>query len=377
MKSSFKKVSLSLVVIIVFVLVLASCSGGNTGGGEAPAPAPAPATDTDTDNGDADAVKAPVIGISTGMLGSSWRNEMATAIEDLADQYKAEGLIADYKVVNNVTGGDATEQANIIRDFINEGVDIILVDPNSADSLNGVLYEAVDAGITVMSFDSTLNISDIPQVTLDQYMWMNVATEMLCEMLGGSGNVIEIYGIEGHAGNVLFMEGTQAALDKYPDVKRVASASGAWDQVAAKEATLQILGSGQQIDGIITHPSMGYGCLTAFIDSNKLPKAVIGDPGTAFFKEWKKLIDEGADFQAITMPHPPGISATGLKIALRLYQGKEFKDGILKDGAILYMPTTKYTNETFNDGWEAVKDQPDDYFIDEIMTDQAADDLFK
>ena len=57
---------------------------------------------------------------------------MLASIEEVGDEYKEAGIIADYKIVNNVTQGDVTEQANIIRDFIQEGVDIIMVNPNCA-----------------------------------------------------------------------------------------------------------------------------------------------------------------------------------------------------------------------------------------------------
>ena len=39
------------------------------------------------------------------------------ALDSVGKEYKAAGKIADYLMVNNVTNGDATEQANIIRDF--------------------------------------------------------------------------------------------------------------------------------------------------------------------------------------------------------------------------------------------------------------------
>ena len=92
------------------------------------------------------APKAPVVGISTGSSGTSWRNIMIDALKTVGDEYKAAGVIKDYKLVNNVTNGDATEQANIIRDFTAQKVDIILVNPNSPDALNGVIKEAQDAG---------------------------------------------------------------------------------------------------------------------------------------------------------------------------------------------------------------------------------------
>jgi ribose transport system substrate-binding protein len=95
----------------------------------------------------AQAKKPPLVGISTGSSGTSWRTIMIDALEMVGKEYKAAGKIKDYKLVNNVTNGDATEQANILRDFISQGVDIILVNPNSPDALNGVIKEAQDEGI--------------------------------------------------------------------------------------------------------------------------------------------------------------------------------------------------------------------------------------
>ena len=77
--------------------------------------------------------KLPVVGISTGSSGTSWRNIMIAALDTVGKEYKAAGKIADYMMVNNVTNGDATEQANIIRDFISKGVNIILLNPNSVE----------------------------------------------------------------------------------------------------------------------------------------------------------------------------------------------------------------------------------------------------
>ena len=62
----------------------------------------------------------PVVGISTGSSGTSWRNIMIDALESVGEEYVAAKKIASYKLVNNVTNGDATEQANILRDFISQ-----------------------------------------------------------------------------------------------------------------------------------------------------------------------------------------------------------------------------------------------------------------
>lgn len=322
------------------------------------------------------AEKAPFVGISTGSSGTSWRDIMIAALEEVGKEYKDAGKIADYKLVNNITNGDATEQANIIRDFISIGVDIIMVNPNSPGALNGVIEEAQDEGILVVAFDATVTAPDVLNVTLDHYAWNTKNVEYIFSTLK-KGNAIEIYGLEGHPANNDRVRATDDVLKKYPDIKMIARTSGFWDQTKAKEVASQIIGSGKQIEAVVTQDGMAFGVLSAFLDTNKLPKVMFGDPGTAFFKEWKKLRDKGADFKACAQANPPGIGGTAFRMALQLFNGKEFKAGILKDNTYFYKVGVFITDDNFDEGWEALKDKPDDYLLSEIMSEDKVAELFK
>ncbi|NLJ49799.1 MAG: substrate-binding domain-containing protein [Candidatus Atribacteria bacterium] len=322
------------------------------------------------------AQKPPVVGISTGSSGTSWRNIMIAALEEVGNEYKAAGKIADYKIVNNITNGDATEQANILRDFISQSVDIIMVNPNSPDALNGVISEAQDEGILVVAYDATVTAPNVLNVTLDHYAWNKKNVEYIASTLQ-KGNVIQIYGLDGHPANNERIRATDDVLKNYPDIKLIANTTGYWDQTKAKEVATQIIGSGQQIDGVITQDGEAYGVLSAFLDANKLPKVMFGDPGTAFFKEWKKLRDQGANFKACTQPNPPGIGGTAFRMALQLYNGKKFKPGILVDNTYFYKVSMFITDENFDEGWELLKDKPDDYLLSEIMPEEQVAELFE
>jgi ribose transport system substrate-binding protein len=349
-----KTIGIALVILLAFTL-----SVGATGTKEAKGP------------------KLPVVGISTGSSGTSWRNIMIAALEQVGDEYVAAKKIASYKLVNNVTNGDATEQANILRDFISQGVNIIMVNPNSPDALNGVIKEAQDEGILVVSYDATVTAPKVLNVTLDHYAWMKKNVEFICSTLK-KGNVIQIYGLEGHPANNDRIRATYDVLKNYPDIKLIADTTGYWDQTKAKEVTTQIIGGGQRIDGAIGQDGMSYGILSAFLDANKLPKVMFGDPGTAFFKEWKKLRDKGADFKACAQPNPPGIGGTAFRMALQLYNGKQFKPGILKDGMTYYYKVGMFiTDENFDEGWVLLKDKPDDYLLSEIMPQSDVEALFQ
>lgn len=375
----FKVISLVVTLVFLSVIFLTACgqSAGTptTNSTTQAATTAAPAESSATQATEA-AKKPPVVGISTGSSGTSWRNIMIDALKQVGDEYKSAGKIADYKMVNNVNNGDATEQANIIRDFISQGVNIILVNPNSPDALNGVIKEAQDAGILVLAFDATVTAPGVTNVTLDHYAWNKKNVEFIASTLK-SGNMIQIYGLEGHPANNERIKATDDVLKGYPDIKMVANTSGFWDQTKAKEVATQIIGSGKQIDGVITQDGMAYGVLSAFQDAKKLPKVMFGDPGTAFFKEWKKLRDEKADFKAVAQPNPPGIGGTGFRIALNLFDGKKFKDGVLKDNTYFYQVSMLITDENFDQGWELLKDKPDDYLLSEIMAQDKVDALFQ
>ncbi len=322
------------------------------------------------------AQKLPVVGISTGSSGTSWRDIMIAAMQEVGDEYKAAGKIADYKIVNNIVNGDATEQANILRDFISQGMDIIMVNPNSPDALNGVIKEAQEEGILVVSFDATVTAPGVVNITLDHYAWNKKNVEFIASTLQ-KGNAVQIYGLEGHPANNERIRATYEVLANYPDIKLIADTSGYWDQTKAKEVATQIIASGQQIDAVITQDGMAFGILSAFLDANKLPKVMYGDPGTAFFKEWKKLRDQGADFKACTQPNPPGIGGTAFRIALQLYNGKNFKPDILKDNTFYYQVSMFVTDENFDEAWELLKDKPDDYLLSEIMSEEEVAALFE
>ena len=161
-----------------------------------------------------------------------------------------------------------------------------------------------------------------------------------------------------------------------PNIKLIANTSGYWDQTKAKEVTTQIIGSGQKIDAVFTQDGEAYGVLAAFLDANKLPKVMFGDPGTAFFKEWKKLRDKKADFKACAQPNPPGIGGTAFRFALNLYNGKKFKADVLKNGTYFYKVGMFITDKNFDEGWALVKDKPDDFLLSEIMPQAKADALF-
>lgn len=338
-----------------------------------PADTTAPADTTEP----SDEAPAIFLGLLSGSSGTAWRDIMIADATAVCDQYVAEGRIAGYKWAHNTNNGDATEQANLMRDFITDPeVNVIVVNPNSTDGLNGVIQEALDAGKLVVSADATVSAEGIVNVTLDHYSWYKVIAEYICEAIGGEGNVIDIHGLDGHPADVLREQAIDDTLANYPNITLIARESGGWDQQLGKQVATQMLSSGQQIDGVFTQDGIAYGVLSAFVDAGKLPKAMFGDAGTAFYKTWKELIDAGEELDVIARPNPPGIFATGVKIAVRLAEGKTIKDGVLDEGVYYYQVGAVYTIDNFDEAWAQLEGTSDDTLLSEVISEEDCDALF-
>lgn len=322
------------------------------------------------------------VGIAPGSGGSAWRDQMVNDITGVLDEYVESGEVAGYKVVNNTTNGDANEQVQIIRDFIDDPqVNVILINPNDTTALNEAVLDAEAAGKLVVVYDASITAKGVLNVSVDHYNYAYGPTKTLLDIIGGKGTVVEISGLDGHPANVIRIQATDDAIAEYPDVTLAANQPGGWDNTTSKSVTAAILASGIEPDGIISQDNGCYGVLQACIDAGYIPKVVSGDGSKAFFTQWKELVEAGEDFNAVVVPNPPGIGATAARIAVKMAEGKELDESNLtvEDGVATYeyLVTTVYTNDNFDEGWEVVKDFTDEQCIDEYMTDEEAEALFK
>ena len=256
-----------------------------------------------------------------------------------------------------------------------------MINPNDTTSLNEAVLDAEAAGKLVVVYDASITAKGILNVSVDHYQYAYGPTKTLLDIIGGKGTVVEVSGLDGHPANVIRIKATDDAIAEYPDVTLAANQPGGWDNTTSKSVTAAILASGIKPDGIISQDNGCYGVLQACIDANYIPKVVSGDGSKAFFTAWKELVDKGEDFNAVVVPNPPGIGATAARIAVKIAQGKEFDESQLtvEDGVATYeyVVTTVYTNDNFDEGWEVVKDFTDEQCIDEYMTDDEANALFK
>ncbi len=158
-----------------------------------------------------------VIGVSNTLVGNGWREQMICSIKAEAT---ASGIV-DQGVVVHRNGGP-TEQIADLEGLISQGVDAIILNPTDREGLNAVIETAISQGIVVVAVDQAVTAEGAYVVTNDQTAYAQLGAEWLFDQMGGSGNVVEMRGIDGVPADTDRHNGFLAALEKYPDINVVA-----------------------------------------------------------------------------------------------------------------------------------------------------------
>lgn len=338
------------------------------------------------------------IGISNSFVGSEWRTQMIQNIEDVAAELSAdETLNIEVELIIESEDTDAAGQEAQILNLMNQGVDAIIVNPGDAEALRLTLEDAIAEGIVVISVDQEIDAEGLVNVVIDQTEWARISARWLAESLGGEGDIVLIEGFVGHPANTARMTGVEEVLAEYPGINVVGRESGMWDQATGQQVMSDFLASLPNIDGVWTQDGMATGVLTAIQTANPetWPLAT-GEARASYVQNWASILEERADFTSIGVVNPPGVGASGLRVAIELLMGGEVDPEQVGGpfGNTLYVPIPYVVlNEEFEyqpmamDGemvdaivlpanfeeiFEEVGELPESYTLDGFITQEEA-----
>jgi len=316
------------------------------------------------------------VALSNGFVGSEWRIQMVEQCQKVFEEYKKQGLVKGELYVNHA-GPDVTAQIAQIRNMINRGFDVIIINPNSQTALNPVIEEAVERGIVVIVVDQEVTSPKAVNVVIDQAEWARISARWLAEQLKGKGNIVVLNGVAGHPASEDRWRGASEVFRRYPGIKILTVTNANWDQATGQQVMSNLLATYPGIDGVWVQDGMAEGALRAVLASGRELPVMVGEARIGYMRLWKQLKDQKG-FSTIGVINPPAIAGSGLRVAMQILQGRQFKDGILARGNTLYVPIPGYvTNENLDELWEKFKDKPDAYALDGMITEEEARSYFK
>lgn len=297
--------SFAVVVAGAAALSLAACGAGD------------PAAQQGSDDSGKERV---TIGVSVYDMSS-----FITEGKEGIDRYAEDNNI---EILWNVAKMDVSTQATQVDQFIQAGVDAIMVVPVQADTLQPQVAAAKEAGIPFLDVNATLNNEDVAgSVQPDDVAAGAQEAEMMMDELGGKGNVVILQGPLGGSGEINRGAGIDQVLEENPDVKVLAKDTANWSRdEAVNKVKNWISAFGDDIDGVISqNDDMGLGAKQALREAGMDDVPVVGIDG---IEDGLNAVKSG-DFIGTSLQNGTVQLATGVAVAAAIARDEAVDNNLI------------------------------------------------
>lgn len=261
------------------------------------------------------------IALSNNYAGNSWRQAMLKSWDKVTKQAVADGIVAAADPFTT-SENQVTEQAAQIQNLILQGYNAIVVNAASPDALNGVIKQACDAGIVVVSFDGIVTEPCAWRIAVDFEKMGASEVEYLAKKMPEGGNLLEIRGLAGVFVDDAISKGINEEVKKNPQFKIVGSVHGDWAQEVAQKAVAGILPSLPEIKAVVTQGGDGYGAAQAFAAAGRPTPIIIMGNRQDELQWWKEQKDKNG-YETMSVSIAPGVSTLAFWVAQQILDGKE------------------------------------------------------
>jgi rhamnose transport system substrate-binding protein len=199
------------------------------------------------------------------------------------------------------TTADAAAQADIVRSYIQQKVNTLIVAPNDPDSMAPLLQQAQQAGIHVATADTDAPNS-VREVFVNQATADGIGqqlTDSLLQAMGGKGKYA-IVSCGQTAENLNSWIKVQQAYtaQKYPDAQIVDVVYAGEDQAKATQMATDLMNAHPDLTGLVGEcTSSAPGVAQAVQDANKIGQVFTVGLGTP--QSMKPYLENGASSSAI------------------------------------------------------------------------------
>jgi len=185
----------------------------------------------------------------------------ALAADDVAQLDQIAAAAAQYPELEVVFADAAQNNAKQVADvenFIQQGIDLLIISPNEAAPLTDVVAKAYDQGIPVIVLDRKVNGDKFTMwIGADNKLIGKKAGEFIAQWCKDQGrspcNVIEIRGLEGATPAKERGDGFREGIVGNPDVQIIASQNADWLREKAIPVSQAMFQANPNVDVVYAH----------------------------------------------------------------------------------------------------------------------------
>lgn len=294
-RTARKPVTLLATTVATVGLMLAGCS---TGGGAG-----------DDSTGGAGDVKT--IGVSMSFV-----NQFYAAVEEGMREVADE---KGYKLVMLNAQGNSSTQVNQVQNLVSQRVGSLIFIQLDAASGGASLSQANTANIPVVSVDQVPAGGDyVTYIGSDSVQMGTQACDYLAEILGGSGDIAIIEGVQASSTQLQRSEGCNGSLAQNPGLKVVSKTSADWDQNKALSVFANVLTANQDLKGVFAqNDDMALGAASAADAAGRGPIPMVTIDG---FPAAYDAIEKGG-ISATISQQPYAMGKLAVQNAIALTEG--------------------------------------------------------
>ena len=270
-----------------------------------------------------------VIGMSQCNLGEPWRVQMNADLKAAAEKHP------EIKMLFKDAQTDTPTQQSQVREFIAQGVDLLIISPKESRPLTKPVAEVMAAGIPVIVLDRRVEGDNFTTfIGGDNIEIGREVGKHLVKVLNGKGNVVMLRGLSTTSGSIERTQGLMEGI-KGSQIKIIFDADCKWLGPNAQAEMKSALSRYPQIDAVYgQNDPMAYGAYLAAKQEGK------GREKTIKFVGVDGLPHEGVSYVKQGILSATFVYQTGgeeaIKNALDILHGQKVpKEQILKTQAVL------------------------------------------
>jgi ribose transport system substrate-binding protein len=231
------------------------------------------------------------------------------------------------KVIGVVSeAGNPTKEVQNYQSLVQQGADLIIVQPSSAPALLPVVKDALKQGVATVSYINPLSDAAAVSVGPNVYTSSGQAFANLLKLKGGKGNFLGVHGIRVTAVDKSTWAVYNGLLAACPNVKLVGEIDGNFAPPAVRAAVLQFLATYPgSIDAVFHTAVMGPSIIGAFQQAGRdVPSVTAMAAQKGDLAYWSDNASKGYSTTGFA-GGPTAITNLMVRVTLRMLAGQGAK----------------------------------------------------
>jgi ribose transport system substrate-binding protein len=259
------------------------------------------------------------VGLSISTLNNPF---FVTLKEGAEEQAKAKGI----EIVVVDAQNDSAKQVSDIEDLIQQGVDVLLVNPTDSAAVSAAIESANSANVPVITLDRSAEGGEVvAHIASDNIAGGKMAGDFILEQIGNKGKVVEIEGIPGSSAARERGEGFHQSVDAVNEIEVAAKQTADFDRAKGLTVMENILQGNKDIQAVFAHnDEMALGALQAIEAAGLSDVIVVGFDAT---EDAVKAVEDDR-LSATVAQKPAVIGQQGVDTAIQVANGEKVEEFI-------------------------------------------------